>query len=578
MAIDDASLQAVGGWPWPGRKLGELIRAVEAAEPLAVGMDILRAEKGKAEDDTALAEALRAGGNVYLPCFVSRTEAPAWFFDEPEMKRWQAAAVSGEQKGGIDRVWAIAGLDVPLKELADAAAAMGTVVLQGSSDGVYREAPPVMTLGGRLVPSLPLALALRAMKVGPESVNVVAGQHVDYGGRQALVNDAGLMMINFAGPSGTYAQVPAAEVLAGKAAAMDALRGRIVLIGATAPGLLDVRPSPYDPLAPGVEGLANVTANLMNGGELRPLTEPAELGLSLVVIVGVAAAMSLLAGVEAPVAAVGLLAAYWLASVAGFSRQEVVTPLLLPTLSAVAAGFAALAMKVRKAEAAESRAMEAFRLFVPPQVAERLVDADVAAALRGERRVVTVLFMDMQGSTVYTRELPPEDFVEALNRFFAEAHAVVWRWEGTLDKFIGDGLLAFFNAPAYQEDHALRAVRAGLDLLAMVERDKELWEYHGLKGMGIRVGIATGEVVVGYVGSEDRQQYTVIGPAVNLAARLIELGKAVGVRVLVSDDTYAELGGSVEARDVGVHRLAGFDVEQQAYEVVGVKANTEGKE
>jgi adenylate cyclase len=222
--------------------------------------------------------------------------------------------------------------------------------------------------------------------------------------------------------------------------------------------------------------------------------------------------------------------------------------------------------------------MDAFRRFVPPQVAEGLAEADLEAAMRGERRVVTVLFMDMSGSTVYTREIAPEDFVEALNRFFAEAHAVVWRWEGTLDKFIGDGLLAFFNAPATQEDHALRAVRTGLDLIEMVEREQALWEYHGLKGMGIRVGIATGEVVVGYVGSEDRQQYTVVGPTVNLASRLLDLAKTVGVRLLVSDGTYSELGGAVEAKYVGMHPLAGFDVEQRAYEVTAVKANTEGEE
>jgi adenylate cyclase len=571
VAIDDASLGAVGRWPWPRKRLADLVRAVEAARPAAIGLDILQAEASDAADDAALAQAFRESGKVYLPMFISGSAVPQWFLAEPAVKRWQEAAVAGEQgKRAAEVLWSVGGLDVPLKELAEAAAGMGTVGLHGSTDGVYREVAPVMRLGERLVPSQPLALAVRVLGVEPKAVNVVLGRYVEYAEQRVAIDELGLMLINYAGPSKTYPHVAAAEVLKRGEAAMKALRGRVVLIGSTAPGLLDLRPSPYDGAAPGVEGLANVTANLLNGDALRRVPPATAVGLALVIVVGVAALMSLLPSAWGWLAALVVLLAYWAASVAGFSQNGLVTPLTLPTLAGVAAAFAGLALRLSRAEHQRSRAVEAFRHFVPPQVAERLADADLATAERGERRLVTVLFADMRNSTVYAQELEPEDFVEALNRFFGEAHGVVWRWEGTLDKFIGDELLAFFNAPAPQEDHALRAVRTGLDLQAMVERQRELWEYHGLSGLGVRVGIATGEVVVGYVGSEERQQYTIIGPAVNLAARLIELGKALGVNLIVSESTYAELGDAVEVRDLGLHRLAGFDLEQGAYEVLGV--------
>ncbi|MBC7287706.1 MAG: adenylate/guanylate cyclase domain-containing protein [Armatimonadetes bacterium] len=565
VAIDQEALSAVGRWPWPRQTVAKLLDAIQAAGPRLVALDILFAEPAPGDD--ALGDTVARLGNVFVPVFISSHPPPEWFFQLPQVRRWQravAAAVAGGRGGILE----VAGLDVPVRGLAKRAAGVGVADLVGSADGVYREIPLVVRCRDVIVPSLPVTIA--AAGAG-WSVSVAPGRHAAVGPHTFPIDVYGLTLVDFAGPSGTFQWVSAAHVLARRKEATEQLAGRIVLIGATAPGLFDLRPCPFDPQFRGVEALANAVENLLTGRVLSETNEIAELVVAVALSVVAAIQIALMPIGWGWAFALAAVAGYWLLALRGFVYAGVVLPLVTPAISSIAATVVGLIVQLSAAERQRQRTVEMFRRFVPPQIADCLVDEDLEAAERGQRRVITVMFADIRNSTTYARRLDPEAFVDALNGFFQEGHSIVWEHGGTLDKFIGDAILAFFNAPQEQPDHAARAVRAALKLVQVVKLHRDMWEFYGLPDLSIGVGIATGEAVVGCVGSRERMQYTAMGPTVHMAARLEELAKSLGVAVLVSEETYRAVANSVEARDLGVHQLRGFDEPVHVYEVLSIK-------
>lgn len=567
VAIDDRSLARLGRWPWSRAQIAELIEHIEAAGAKAVVLDILLAEPSAAEDDARLEETLERYDNVFMPAFVAGT-TPSGLEHLPSIRHWQSLITAPGVQKAVRLLYSPPGLVLPLEGFSRRCADIGLVSLVGSTDGVYRETALVCLVDGLVVPSLPLAVATYVRGGSPKAVRVVPGRYIELGHSRLPLDINGLSLINFAGPSQTYPHLSAFEVLAGDQEALERLTGKIVVVGVTAVGLHDVRPSPYDAAFTGSEALATVTSNALRADFLRPLAEYHHVAIAVVLGISVGVVSAVLPAGWGWVSGILLIGAYWAMSVAAFCRVGLVMPVVLPTGAAGAAFTASLTMRLRAEERQRQRAVAVFSRFVPPRVARRLVASDLEAAERGERRETTALFIDIEGSTGYALRLGPEDLVDALNAFFAECHSAVWRYDGTLDKFIGDGLLAFFNAPVLQEDHALRAVKTALDIAGMVERNQHLWEYHGLPHLRVRAGICTGEVVVGYVGSKDRMQYTIIGPAVHLAARLQELAKDLSVTILISESTYLKVAAEVEARDLGEHFVRGFDVPVRVYEVL----------
>ncbi len=575
VAIDDQSLSAVGRWPWPRMTMARLINAIEEAGARVVVVDVLFAEPGEAEGDRHLVEVMLRHRNVYMPLFISSSRPPPWLYGLPCIARWQRVRLLGPP-AVRQMLYDIPGLSVPLRQFAEAAAGLGIVDLVGSGDGIYRDMALIGQIDDQLIPSMPLLLGAECRGVPPQQIAVAPGQHLVVGGHQLSLDAFGLTPVNYAGPTGTYPHVSAASILNGDAAALGQLSQKIVLIGATAGGLYDLRPTPFDAQFRGVEALANATGNVLTGTSLIFPREVKAVALAVLITLGVAAQVGLLPGLWGAISAAILVITYWLLSILAFSGANVVLPLVPGTAAGAAALLTGLAARFSTAERERHKAVQVFGRFVPPEIARELLDTDVEAAQRGQRRIVTVLFGDIRNSSAYAQRLAPEDFVEALNKFFAEAHAAVWRHGGTLDKFLGDGLLAFFNAPREQADHALRAVRAAVDLVDIVRRQPEAWQFLGLENLRISVGITTGDAVVGYVGSGRRMQYTVIGATVNLAARLQELARDLDADILISEDTYAQIAQVVEVKDLGFHVVRGFEKSVHVYEVLSLR-DSEGR-
>lgn len=584
VTVDQGSIAQLGRWPWPRRRFAEVIRVLSAAGVRAIAFDIFFSDPdesvGGAASDEELIRATRESGEVYHAAFGHRQERdPPGAATVADLARhsWSRARVVTD--GGLAAaagIFEVGQITAPLPGLVEAAAGIGFTNVVDSGDGVYRHAFPIVQYRGELYPSLALAVAARILQVTPDEVVVRPGRHIDLGGKRLVPIDAhGRMSIDFAGGSGTYPYLPVRDLLALAASDPEALRdrlaGKIVLVAVSAPGLYDLRASPFDTVFNGVETQANALDNVLNDRFLRTTSGlTAALTIVLLAVVMYAGLGRLRPGWAIRFALL-ILAAYNYLAFLLFARGLAVE-MVAPNLLMIGTVLAALSLRLMGEESERERTMDALARFVPAAVMDRVVMEEPGALLRGQRRVVTVLFADLRDFTARSERMSAEQTVELLNRFFLLMQETIFEFEGTLDKYLGDGLMAFWNAPLEQPDHALLAVRAAVHMQRRINFNRAEWEFHGMPDLAAGIGISTGEAVVGYVGTGERMQYTAIGAHVNLAARLEGLTKEVGAGIIISASTHAQVADAVEARPLGPRRVRGFSEPIEVYEVLELRS------
>ncbi len=575
--VNEASIEKLERWPWPRERFAMIVRRLHECGAKAIVFDIFFADPDvqRPESDEELAEATAEAGNVYHAAFghgpgSQGTEASS---EAMAARSWSSARVV--EGGGFNTVatlFELGEVTPPLPGLVRAAAGVGFVNVVDSGDGVYRHTFPVVTHGGRLYPSLTLAVAAEMLDVDPEQVVIRPGRFVDLGGRRRVPIDVnGRMLIDFAGGAGTYPYVSVWEML--DVARSDPTRARelfgdkVVFVAVSAPGLYDLRASPFSSVYNGVETQANALANILEGRFLRQASGFS--CLAIVVALGVAMffGLSRLRPSAAIAFAAAMLVGYNWLCIALFARGLVVD-MVAPDLVLLGSIIAALALRLLGEESEHERVWSALSRFVPSVVIDRLVEEDPEALLRGQRRVVTVMFADLRNFTSRSEQMDPEQTVELLNRFFYLVHETIWEFEGTLDKYLGDGLMAFWNSPLDQPDHALLAVQTAVHMQRRIRYNRAEWEFLGMPELAAGIGISTGEAVVGYVGTGERMQYTAIGAHVNLAARLEMMTKEVGCPTLISHSTYEQVEHVIEARALGPVEVRGFSEPVEVYEVL----------
>jgi len=251
-----------------------------------------------------------------------------------------------------------------------------------------------------------------------------------------------------------------------------------------------------------------------------------------------------------------------------FTRHSILIELVNPTLAMLGSLLIILMLRLLIEERRRHQVQAILRYFVPPQLVGRLEEEEALMTLRGERREISVFFADLRNFTQTAEALAPEDTVLFLNRCFALMHELIWEREGTLDKYIGDEIMAFYNAPVAQPDHARRAVMTAIDMQRRIMANQAEWEFLLVPELTAGIGIATGQAVVGYVGSQERMQYTVIGQTVNLASRLQALCKTLGCRILISDATHQAVSDLIQAQDLGEMPLPGFQQPVRVWHVL----------
>ncbi len=378
-------------------------------------------------------------------------------------------------------------------------------------------------------------------------------RQVEIGPIKADTGPQGGLQLNFRGPAHSFPYYSWSDILMGRLAP-DALAGKLVVVGASAVGVGDVKPTPFDPLLPGPELQATGLDNLLAGDWLaRPDWAR---GADLAAILGLGLLASLvMPGVSAPT---GLVIYFLLAGAfAGFNhfyafeRQRWVLSAIFPllTFSAVFLWIAAGRFIMEERERRKTR--RAFSFYLSEHVIAQVLDHPEMLKLGGQRRELTIFFSDLESFTSLSEGLEPERLTSLLNYFLSEMTDIVLEEEGTLDKYEGDAIVAFWNAPLDQPDHAIRACRAALRCQQRLAELQPSFQAMVGRELRMRVGINTGAVVVGNMGSNKRFDYTFMGDAGNLAARLEGANKVFGTYIMVSEETWRRTGGALLGRELG---------------------------
>jgi adenylate cyclase len=440
-----------------------------------------------------------------------------------------------------------------------AGAGEGFVNVTTDADTVVRSAPLLIQAGGEEMPAAALVAVARFIR-RPIVVDAAPAVDAVYAaGRAIPVSGAGGMRINFLGlPStvergGSVPMVSFVDVLHGRFDPAR-IRDRIVVLGVTIRGVDEhSTPTTAQTRMWGVEVLANAVETILADRYLVDAARGVQIGL----IVGAGLLAAMLAAAWRPWRALAgtliLLGLYLAGAVLAFERGVIVS-LVYPPLALALAFSGTLAYRVVFEEAEQRRVRDIIGRYLSPSVSRWVLDDPARLALGGETREMTVLFSDVRGFTAISRALPPAALVTLMNELMTLLTGVVFRHDGVLDKFIGDAVMAFWNAPQSQPDHARRACLAALDMATPVE-------------MGI--GINTGPMVVGNMGSRDRLAYTVMGDSVNVASRLEGLCKVYAVRVVIGDATRAAAGDGLVYRYLDLVAVKGRDEPLTVWELLG---------
>lgn len=545
--IDQRSLERMnelaGSWPWPRSVHGELIDHLERQGPRAIAFDILFNEPDvyRPEHDAAFADAVARHANVWLAMTLNNDGQGAWMSQMPP-----AVGAKPLTDPPVDR-------RVPLMVpviMADHPEAMrgGLINFTFDSDHVGRRAALYRDRSGWRFPSLPARL--------------LAAQ-----GRPLPAEETVLLNWRSSWKHVSYSDLYLDSLREKPTRPQDEFKDKILLIGTSAPGLMDMRLTPMGATYPGVEILATAIDNLDRGDWLRELPRSTMLPVALALIALIAVALA--RNVDASRIGYGLLAITLIGVAIGWIALAGGTfiPVFGPLLFGWAFYIAGSGLAYLDERAQRMRTSGLFKRFLDPRVVAQLVArGDFDPRNSGELREVSVLFTDIRGFTALSRVSSPQEVVDMLNRYFSKQVQVVFRHGGTLDKFMGDAIMAFWGAPVATPDHARMAVAAALDMsAALVEMRGEL----GAVGAGLEIGIGihTGPAIVGFIGSSDRLDYTVIGDTVNVASRIEGATKGIA-RVLVSEATRAAVGDAYEWRDCGAHSVKGVETPVQLYEPI----------
>lgn len=538
VAIDDKSLRRFGRLRyWSRARYAALLDTLSDAR--AVGLDVLFAEPDArdAAGDRALAEAVRRQGRVVLPLWTWREARPVNAGTQRETDALLARLPRAQMLDDTPPLNPDV-LQPPLPALRDAAASLGYADVDADPDGVYRALLIARPTGsGRVIPHFTLAVAALAQKT--PLAEMLAPGGVTLGGRTVPLTNGILLLRPRARSPGQATGAGAAIPTVSFADALDlpptAFAGKIVLVGETATGTPDIRPSALDHGLRGVELNADILATLWDGPPPRPLAPLAQGGLLLAAVVLPLLLFSRFAPRAAIVgAALGLLvlvlileALFWGAAV-------------IPSWSGPLIGLATATLlmglqRLGQEEALKRRLRDSFALYVPPQQVERIIRDPAMIAGKAARLRVAVLFSDIRGFTAYVEQNSPELVVRQMEEYLSEMTEAVFAAGGMLDKFIGDAVLALFG-PFHEDDDAhnvsARAVACAVDMLARLDALNRRWADEGLPPFKIGIGLSAGEVLFGQIGTPQRLQLTALGDAVNLASRLQTATKDLHVAVL----------------------------------------------
>lgn len=606
--LDEKSFAEVGRWPWGRDKLAQLVdRLFDEYQIKLLGFDVVFAEpdessglkvlerlgeqelKGESafqgaltelrqslDYDKRFADALR-GRPVVLGYFHSGLENTVSTGVLPS-----AVLPAGTFFGRNLSITSWPDYTANLAQLQAAAMSAGHFLPLPDSDGVIRRVPLLAEHNGAYYEALSLAMVRVMLGESTIEPGFVKAIGKDYSGLEWLeiksprgvlrvpVDEHAAALVPFRGYQGSFRYVSASDVLAGRLP-KDSMTDRIVLLGTTARGLFDLRSSPVGEAYAGVEMHANLIAGMLDDSIMsRPAyivgaeaTMLVVLGLSLIFL------LMRLSPLYSTLLAAGALLVVW-----GISYATWQSGLVMPVASSLWLVIGIYVLNMAWGYFVESRSKrqfaDLFGQYVPPELVDEMAKDPEQYSMEGRNAELTVLFSDVRGFTTLSEGLGPKDLSDLMNTYLGAMTDVIRQRRGTLDKYVGDMIMAFWGAPVSDADHARNAVLAGLEMQATLRTLDEPFKAKGWPPLHIGVGISTGMMTVGDMGSHVRRAYTVLGDSVNLGSRLESITKKYGVGILVSEAT-RDVVKDVFFREIDRVRVKGKDVPVGIFEPIGLQ-------
>ena len=583
-------------WPWPRTVYSAVLDFCKRSGAKAVAFDMLYTEPSSygAGDDQALNDAIRRTPGFVGALFLSSQSGEATNWPSGDLpiassflglKEWLGRAPS--EQVVMPRA------TLPIPEVATNATLLANVSEQPDPDGVFRRASQFRVFDGKAVPSLGLAAYLAAEKAAGHTPPLGVGRmpsrgatHLELkagwlkiGEREVPIDGRGRTVLRFCGKNGTHDSYSAAAVIqselrlqAGEKPVLDpaVFTNAYVFFGLSAPGLHDAHPTPVNRACPGVEVYATSLDNLLRLCSMREVPTAGVvlatlfLGLLSGALVSLSRKVSqsvLACAVLLPVPVLGALVAYHL----GWWWPMVATE------SAVAAALVGGVVLNYATEGRQKAFLKrAFKHYLGAEVIDQIIAEPGRLQLGGEKRELTILFSDIEKFSSFSEKLDPEALTQLLNEYLTDMTDIILEEGGYLDKYIGDAIVAFWNAPVDQPDHAVRAVRALLRCNRRLAERREHYQRKSGVVIKARIGMNTGDVTVGNMGSRDRFNYTVLGDAANLASRLEGANKVFGTYNMISETTWLQTQGQFRGRELGRLRVVGRQQPVRVYEILGL--------
>ncbi len=542
VALDDESLAwSNERWPWSRSTLAGIVNWLNDAGAKVIAYDIFLFDPSpNPADDQALAEAFRNANAVVTVSQIITTPYSVTL-DQPE-------AVFLPEIDGY-----------------------GITEIERDDDAIVRSVSAYKDFNGEIIYNWSFKIVQAYLGIDPPGSPSLGS--VAFNGGSVPLNQRGQLLVDFAGPANTYPYYSAAFVPLGDYPA-DIFRDKIVFIGATSETLQDLYPTPFSAkhLTPGVEVVANTVATLLSGNYLT-ISPP---WVTLVLLLVMAVFSWVLIQVPQPTLSnglmFGLVAVFFIVRQAIFYRTGLQLAIVSPSLMVFLGVIIPTLEQAVTQEVEKRRVRSLFSRFISPEMVNQLLQTQDINSLN-KRTELTILFSDIRGFTTISEKMSPEGVVALLNPYLKVMSAIIHKHGGTVDKYEGDAIVAFFGEPIPHKDHAARAARAALEMRQALHQLNLSWQAQGIYTdifeMGI--GLNTGEVFVGLVGSEERINYTVIGDTANLAARLQDQTKEIGFPILISGETYAHIHRQFNTEYAGSPTLKGKSEVVKMYKLLSEK-------
>ncbi len=566
VSVDEKSIKEIGRWPWGREVTARLIDKISEGSPKVIGVDIMFSEKENRASDEKLAQAIKNAGNVVLAtAFIVPKENSDSIvskeLNEPDFL-WDSAFMEVRSVKGIPwKEWAVKPVSVntPLAEFSKAGV-LGHAYTHSDLDGVLRHDVMYVYYGDDCYPSFALQVARIARGIEMKHMVLYGGSKIRLGDTFIDTDISGRVIINYRGKEHSYIYKAASDVI-NREMPPEVFYEKIVLVGTSALATYDQKVTPLSGNMPGVEKNANVVENILLNNFIKKSPGPLEIIYILLTGIFLGLILPRSKAISGAAIAIGLMVFYVLLSFYLVIYKNLWINITYPVSNMLIIFIAMTVTKffLEERKAKEIRSM--FSNYVSPKIVEELINNPEKAKLGGERKIVTVLFSDIIGFTTLSERKPPEEVVDMLNEYFKEMTDIIFKWDGTLDKFVGDEIMAFWGAPTDQSNHAELAVRCALDMIDRLSEMQKRWTEGGKEILDCGIGINTGEVIIGNIGATGKKMdYTVIGDNVNLAARVEKLTRNYNAKIIVTEFTIDHLATLIGKGLIGHYQLKEQDI------------------